>query len=351
MNTVAVVMPPVTDLEPAVAVEQWATVTRACESLLEEQHWMPEVHARHRMVAAAIERNGVRYRFHTSDASLVDAVATSKPTVVHVHGLGWTRLVARLARVGVPLVLQHHGEPPFTGRARWGHRFVRRHVSGYLFTGAHTGQVQPWIEAGVIRAEARCFEVLEAAAMLPDDAGEPVSLEGAPVVLWVGRLLPGKDPLTALDAFAASGLEAAHLHMLATDRTLEPEVRARIDSLGDVGRRVHLHPAVPHHRMRAWFEAARVFLSTSHHEGSGYSVIEAVTCGCRPVVTAIAPHRAIVGPGVATFAPGDVATAAALLVAASTDSATGKPFGVPNMPSWGLVATQLADAYASVSRR
>lgn len=350
MNTVAMVMPPVTDLEPADALARWETVTRACEALFEQQQWIPEVHARHRTTATTLDRNGVRYRFHTDDAALVAAVAASTPTVVHVHGLGWTRLVARLARAGVPVVLQHHGEPPFAGRARWGHRLVRRHVSGYLFTGACTGQALPWIDAGVLRADARCFEVLEAAAMLPDDAGEPVVLDGMPAVLWVGRLLPGKDPLTAIDAFAAAGLQAAHLHLLATDRTLEPQVRARLESLGDVAQRVHLHPAVPHHRMRAWFEAADVFFSTSHREGSGYSLIEALTCGCRPAVTGIAPHRAIVGAGVPTFAPGDVTEAAAVLRDACAVDGTSGTFSLPNMPTWGLVATQLADAYASVSR-
>lgn len=365
MKRVAVVMPPVTELEPAAAVEQWGTVTRSVEALGAEGGWHPEVHARHRTTAAVVERAGVRYRFHTSDTALARAVASGRPDVVHVHGLGWTRLVARLARVGAPLVLQHHGELPFRGRARWGHRLVRRHVDAYLFTGASTGQAQPWIDAGVLRTDARCLEVLEAAAMLPDEPGEPVTLDGHPVVLWVGRLVAGKDPLLALDAFgaavaaAATGAAAggdmvgAHLHLLATDRTLEPQVRERIAQLGDIGRRVHVHPPVPHHRMRAWLEAADVFFSTSHHEGSGYSLIEALTCGCVPAVTAIAPHRAIAGPDTPSFAPGDVAAAATALAAASgfSRNGVGPRFSVPNMPSWGLVATQLADAYASVSRR
>jgi glycosyltransferase involved in cell wall biosynthesis len=354
------VMPPVTELEPVAAVEQWGTITHAAEALLADGRWQPEVHARHRTVAAVVERAGVRYRFHASDAALASAVAAAQPDVVHVHGLGWTRLVARLARVGAPLVLQHHGELPFRGRARWGHRLVRRYVAAYLFTGASTGQAQPWIDAGVLRRDARCCEVLEAAAMLPDDAGEPVVLEGEPAVVWVGRLVPGKDPLLALDAFAAAAdaafggaLPDAHLHLLATDRTLEPRVQARLAELGEVGGRIHLHAPVPHHRMRAWLEAADVFFSTSHHEGSGYSLIEAITCGCTPAVTAIPPHLAIVGPEAPSFPPGDAAAAATALVRAAHRSRNGggPAFGVPNMPSWGLVATQLADAYASVSRR
>ena len=175
------VMPPVTELEPVAAVEQWGTITHAAEALLADGRWQPEVHARHRTAAAVVERAGVRYRFHTSDAALASALAAAPPDVVHLHGLGWTRLVARLARVGAPLVLQHHGELPFRGRARWGHRLVRRHVAAYLFTGASTGQAQPWIDAGVLRRDARCCEVLEAAAMLPGQVAVTLGARGS---LW-----------------------------------------------------------------------------------------------------------------------------------------------------------------------
>ena len=291
---VAIVMPPATDLTPGEAVDRWTTVTAAAGALSTDGRAHPVVHGRHLRDTATVERDGVQYRFHPSDAALCAAVGRERPDVVHVHGLGWSRLVHRLHRAvpGVPLVLQHHGELPFTGRAKLGHRLVRRHVAAYLFTGASTGQVQPWIAAGVVAPDARCCEVLEAASLLPARRSCPwrvVALAGSPAVLWVGRLVDGKDPLTALDAFALAApmLPDAHLHMLASDRTLEAAVRARIGALGAIGTRVHLHEPVPHDQMAAWYAAAHVFFSTSRHEGSGYSLIEALTCGCVPAVTSI----------------------------------------------------------------
>ena len=45
--------------------------------------------------------------------------------------------------------------------------------------------------------------------------------------------------------------------------------------------------------------AADLFVLGSHHEGSGYSVIEALACGLPPVVTDIPSYRALIGSGAA----------------------------------------------------
>ena len=92
--------------------------------------------------------------------------------------------------------------------------------------------------------------------------------------------------------------------MLATDRAMEAEVRELIASL-DLGGVVHLHPPVPHAEMPGWYRRADVYLSTSHHEGSNYSLIEALGFGCFPVVTDIPSHAAIVKDLVRMFAVGD----------------------------------------------
>lgn len=339
----AVVMPPVTDLAPVDAVEHWTTVHETAHALV-ARDVVPTVHGRHSTTAAEVERDGVRYRFHTSDASLVASVRAERADAVLVHGLGWTRLLWRLRHVGAPILVQHHGEQVFVGRARWGHRMVRRHVAGYLFTGVHGGQVEPWIDGGVIAAHAPLFEVLEAAPMLPDDDGEPVVLDGRPAVLWVGRLIEGKDPLCAIDGFVLADLPDAHLHLLATDRSLEREVRARIAEVGGVTSRIHLHAPVPHDRMGAWFAAADVYLSTSHHEAAGYSLLEAMSRGCVPVVSDIAPHRALVGDVGFRCAVGDPTAVAGALRRAT--SGTREPIvrRSRSLHTWVHVADQLVDA-------
>lgn len=351
--TVAMVMPPVTDLSPDSAIDRWTTVTATCAALLERGDVQPTVHGRHSSADAQLVRDGVTYAFHASDAALVRAIAAEHPNVVHVHGLGWSRLLRRLGAMGGPVVVQHHGETVFTGRARWGHRLARRHVAGYLFTGASAGHVRPWIDAGVIRADARCFEVLEAAAMLPADDGPTVVLDGSPAVLWVGRLVAGKDPVTAVRAFAAAAatdgeLPDAHLHLLATDRALEPAVRDAIAAAGAVGERVHVHPPVAHEHIGAWYSAAHVYFSTSLHEAAGYSLLEAMSRGCVPAVSDIPAHRAVIGDVGAHFPPGDVAAAARSLAVAAAASREPIIERSRRLLSWAHVAGQLAAAYAAL---
>ena len=346
----AMVMPPVVDVPPAAALDRWSTVTATVAALAARGDVVTVVHARHRTMPAEVTRDGVTYRFHTSDAGLAAAVRAERPDSVHVHGLGWTRLLRRLRSVPAPVVLQHHGEPVFTGRARWGHRLVRSGVAAYLFTGADHGQAQPWLDAGVVATGARVFDVLEAASLLPDGDGPEMQLDGTPAVLWVGRLVPGKDPLTAVQAFAliAERQPDAHLHLLATDRMLETQVREAVGRLGTAATRVHVHAPVPHDRMGAWYSAADVFLSTSHHEGSGYSVIEALSRGCPPAVTDIPPHRSIVGDLGATFAVGDAPAAARAIEQAMSTPRADVLDRSRNVLSWERVAARLADVHRSL---
>ncbi len=50
----------------------------------------------------------------------------------------------------------------------------------------------------------------------------------------------------------------------------------------------------PSREMSGWYRRADVYFSTSHREGSNYSLIEALGLGCRPVVTEIPSHAAII---------------------------------------------------------
>jgi glycosyltransferase involved in cell wall biosynthesis len=353
-------MPPVAEAEPAAVVASWGTVTAAASALLETGEVLPMVHCRHRSVDAVVVHGGVSYRFHRSDAALALGVLASRPDVVHVHGLGWSRLLVRLRRVGAPIVLQHHGEPPFSGRTRLAHRVVRRWVAGYLFTGADHGQAQPWVDAGVIRADARRFEVLEAAALWAPSGRPAIELAGDPAVLWVGRLIEGKDPSTALEAvaLAVERVPGLQLHLLATDRAMERAVRARLDEESALQTRVHLHDPVSPTEIERWYRGAAVYLSTSHREGSGYSLIEALTCGCAPVVSAIPPHLAILHiaapPVAATFPAGDATAAAdALVQVAGLIGSSSEPnVAAPRtLLHWNRVAHQLVAAYRVVLPR
>lgn len=60
---------------------------------------------------------------------------------------------------------------------------------------------------------------------------------------------------------------------------------------------VHLVGKLPHHILAEWYSAADFFISGSHNEGSGYALLEAMNCGCIPVVTAIPSFNKITAGG------------------------------------------------------
>jgi hypothetical protein len=58
---------------------------------------------------------------------------------------------------------------------------------------------------------------------------------------------------------------------------------------------VRLAGEVAHDRIAAFLSAADIFVVGSHHEGSGYALMEALACGTTPVVTDIPAFRALAG--------------------------------------------------------
>ena len=353
---VVVVMPPATDLDHEAALDLWPTFTKTLEALRERGDIEPIGCCRtSRAAALIVARNGVDYHFEPSDRQLAQRVAGLHPDVVHLHGLGFTRVLVAIRRaVGrdVPILMQHHGDPPpSTTRARLARRITRHMVDGYLFTGA-AGQAEAFRRVGAIRRTAQVHEVLESASHLDASAMvEAPELGGNPRVVWVGRLIPSKDPLCAVQAVAAARRlgSDAELHMVATDRTMEAEVRQLIESLG-LAERVHLHPPVAHTAMVGWYRSADVYLSTSHREGSNYSLIEALGFGCRPVVTEIPSHAAIVKELARRFPVGDSETAGALIAAAAATSPDAVVEHASRHLSWGSITDELATAYAQRRR-
>ena len=133
---VAVVMPPVVDGDPRRAAASWTTLTRTIAEVHTVADVEFQVFGRHDTVPDLWADGSDAYLFTASDVALAGAVASMQPDVVHVHGLFANRLLRELRRVlpaSVPMVLQHHGEPVPSLRARLAHRVVRGRVDGGLF--------------------------------------------------------------------------------------------------------------------------------------------------------------------------------------------------------------------------
>ena len=274
-----------------------------------------------------IERDGVVFEFidatDAGPARIAVAAARLEPDVIHLHGLAFPHhlLALRAALPGTPLLVQDHANalPRSWRRGLWRRALDR--ADGFAFT--TTEQAEPFVHGGVLRATMPVFAVPESSSLFrPGDARSAratLGIDGDPVVVWIGRLDPNKDPITALRGFALAtrALPGARLWMCYGDATLLAEVRATIARQPALRDRVRLLGRLPHERIEVLLRAADLFIAASHRESSGYALIEALACGTTPVVSDIPSFRALLAGGRvgALFPIGDTAAMARHLIA------------------------------------
>lgn len=382
------------DLEHAEeAIDRYATLREWAEAVRAAGATQVTVVQRFRR-GAQLTRNGVSYLLCADSrrwarpgwrvfATVNRRVARLGADVVHVHGLEAPMALWHLRRAlpgRVALLAQDHASPtPSPGRrslrAAASFPFRRagyRAIDGVLFTAEE--QAQPWKAAGVLDQTMPVFAVLEASTTLHErvrlgasegSSGGRVPLPAdraeaarAPRVLWVGRLNENKDPLTALKGFQGllTHKPAASLTVVCGSHELRPDVERRIASSPELRRSVTLVDRVPPDDLVRHYETSDVFLSASHREGSGFSLIESLAFGVSPAVTAIPSFRAITGAGAvgAMWAPGDPEDCARALLAASTEHALDRRRVRAHFDahlSWRAVGARALVVYEAVARR
>jgi len=301
-------------------------------------------------------------------AHVIDAVLALDPDLVHINGLMFPG-VARTLRQRLPrraaIVLQDHsGVVPRVWpwpidraiTARWRHVFAL--VDACVLTAS--GLAERWHRVGLPR-ETTILELPPAGSSVRprprDEAVRDTGMRASPAILWVGRLDANKDPLTVLEALemAMPRLPDARCWVIHGDAPLEAAVRRRLADSVTLHDRVTIVGAVPHERIAAWFSAADIFVSGSHHEGSGYSLIEAMACGVMPCVTGIPSFRALTDGHGALWTAGDAdACAAALLDLAARNRETEREAILRRYTvalSWESIGTRTVRAYRELASR
>lgn len=278
---------------------------------------------------ARLERDGVTYQFcadrsrptprwSTRGTRLFhQAVLDAEPDIVHINGLLFPELIRGL-RAALPervaLVVQDHGGFDPAEASTFTRIWLRRGLAAAdAVLIASTGQADALRRSGIALPETMIADVMESSTTLRavprGRARAELGMNGEPSLLWVGRLNDNKDPLTVLNALSTWSRQhpRATLTMAFQGGDLNEEVRRLVSATPELAQRVTLVGAVPHDRLAAYYSAADIFVLGSHHEGSGYAAIEAMACGAIPVVTDIAPFRALTDDGAigALWAPGN----------------------------------------------
>jgi glycosyltransferase involved in cell wall biosynthesis len=258
-----------------------------------------------------VEVDGVSYTFFKGrnkpwyiSLPMLRHLAKERPNVIVVQGLGFPiQIIALRLWLGkkVTIIAQHHAERPMPG---WGSLFQRmadRHINAYLFTAPENAM--EWFEQKIIKDKNKYHQLLELstafARKTKQEARNKTGMPEGEVFLWVGRLEANKDPLTVLKGFAMylTVRPTATLYMAYQENDLLQEVVAILNSNIILKSQVCLLGKIKHGDLPDWFSAADFYLSGSHREGSGTALIEAMACGCIPVVTNIPSFRMITGGG------------------------------------------------------
>ena len=140
----------------------------------------------------------------------------------------------------------------------------------------------------------------------PPDAGLPAPGRG-PVVGFLSRMTPEKDPLTLVEALARTGVRAA----LVGDGPLAGEVERRLRALG-LEERVRVRPFAGAAPALAAFD---IYVLPSLRETFAIGLLEAMAAGLPAVATRVGaiPELAVEGETALLVEPGDpVALAAAI---------------------------------------
>jgi glycosyltransferase involved in cell wall biosynthesis len=115
-------------------------------------------------------------------------------------------------------------------------------------------------------------------------AGVPPASLGAAYALYVGNIMPHKNVVRIVDAFAAAARGDEVLMIRGWGRGQHVEaLRRRILELG-LGQRVDWQPYASEEQLPSLYRGARVVLLPSLAEGFGLPALEAMACGT-PVIT------------------------------------------------------------------
>ena len=224
-----------------------------------------------------------------------------KPDAVLINGFIFPLQIIQLRIfVGrsVKIIILHRAEKPFSKWKKYAQKLADKCVNAYLFASSEFGK--NWIEKGIIDDQKKVFEVMQSSSVFypknRNDARLATGAQGNPVFLWVGGLNANKDPVTVVKAFTQflSFRPTAKLYMIYQTTELLKAIHSLIEQDTRAMEGIKLVGRVNHDQMQEWYNSADFIISSSHYEGSGIAVCEAMSCGCIPIVTNITSFRGMI---------------------------------------------------------
>lgn len=266
------------------------------------------------VVASTAVPGGNGSTFEVTDyASGISLMRQLDPDIVHLFGISLERPLREIGKwtadTGKVLTISFHGGAPRRNPlARRTQKKNRRAVKAAFFSA--DSFAREW--RALLPADARIRLAPELSSPFggkpTQEARQQWGVDGGPVFAWCGRLHPVKDPLTMLRGFARILAFAPQASLLMAYQTTEllDEIQAYLADRAELAGRVRLLGRLEHKDVESLFSAADFYLAASHREYGGNALVEAMSCGCIPLVTDIPSFRELTRqvPGAGLYAAG-----------------------------------------------
>lgn len=230
-------------------------------------------------------------------------IGEHKHDIIHVNSFNYTYQAYLLKSkcTQSKVVIQHHAENPRNPVKRFLTRHFSSSLDGFIFSSSET--YNEWLNEKIIVSSKKFSEIMEGSSNFiyksRDENRAKTGLSGKPVFLWVGRLNENKDPMTVLSGFLKllTDFPDAKLYMIYSEDKFKQQVVSFINRNKLLNNNVNLIGYVNHNHISDYYNSADYFVLGSHYEGSGFSLVEAMSCGVVPIVTDIPSFRMITNYG------------------------------------------------------
>lgn len=245
--------------------------------------------------------NGVHYHFMPTRTfskvfpfNLHRSVKKINPEAIIVFGLHFPFQIIQLKKhiaCYAQIIAEHHANKPFGGIKALVQKIADNYINAYHFTTIENAE--EWLTAKLIKDRNKCKTVSLASTNFIKknkiSARKITGMHQSTNFLFVGRLNANKDPICILHAFEkyAEKNSNAQLHFIFQTTELLPELQTIINQSVFLRNNVILHGEKKYSELENWYNAADFIISASHREGGSFVLIEAMACGCIPIVSNI----------------------------------------------------------------
>jgi len=262
----------------------------------------------------SFEQDGVKYflvkdklrndlKWHQTPSVFHREISKTEHEIIHVNSFDYT-YQASLIKKRIPrarVVIQHHAENPRNPIKLLLLKYFSSSINGFIFSSSEI--YNEWVDARKIAKGKKFSEIMEGSSNFSFNSREEMrkitGLAGDPVLLWVGRLNENKDPITVLSGFnkLLNDFPRAKLYMIYSEEKLKGKVLSLIEQKIALKESVKLLGFINYKNIDRYYNSADYFVLGSHYEGSGYSLVEAMSSGVIPIVTDIPSFRTATNEG------------------------------------------------------